>query len=235
MRVLRSPLYPGPSIKLPPVDALPLGARVLVERSDGDFFVLHDGAFIWARLLSPMAYPRGTLSPRPSVTWELLISGAGAPPTDSLLRPRPEQHGACGFSPRATATCRRAIWERRSMSRLTCQACVAAISVLERPCRGDARRSRTASRKWPPHGSRLANLWLKRFDASTAPAAAEYPGRAECLSSVAEGTPPPEPHGYRRAALRKDFRLQRVRDRSYLNSISLPGVGGPASSAPSAL
>ena len=54
VRVLRSPLYPGPSIKLPPVDALPLGARVLVERSDGDFFVLHDGAFIWARHLSPI-------------------------------------------------------------------------------------------------------------------------------------------------------------------------------------
>lgn len=55
VRVLRAPLYPGASIKLPPTDALPLGARVAVIRDDGDFGVLDDGAYIWARHLAPVA------------------------------------------------------------------------------------------------------------------------------------------------------------------------------------
>ncbi len=48
---LMSPVYPGPSIKLPPMMALPFGARVQVERRDGDFAVLTGGRFLWARHL----------------------------------------------------------------------------------------------------------------------------------------------------------------------------------------
>ncbi|WP_342359811.1 C40 family peptidase [Terrarubrum flagellatum] len=55
VRVLRSHLYPGPSIKLPPIEALPLGALVTVAREQGDFRVLDDGAFIWARHLQPLS------------------------------------------------------------------------------------------------------------------------------------------------------------------------------------
>jgi hypothetical protein len=54
VRVLRTPLYPGPGIKLPPLDALPLGARVVVARGEGDFRVLDDGAFVFARHLAPI-------------------------------------------------------------------------------------------------------------------------------------------------------------------------------------
>jgi hypothetical protein len=36
-------VFPGPSIKLPPVDALPLGARISVTRQQGSFAVLPDG------------------------------------------------------------------------------------------------------------------------------------------------------------------------------------------------
>lgn len=50
---LRTFLYPGPSIKLPPVAALSLGSRVAVERMQGDFAVTPHGA-IFARHLVPI-------------------------------------------------------------------------------------------------------------------------------------------------------------------------------------
>jgi len=38
--------FPGPSIKLPPVAALPLGARINVLRNDRAFAVTHDGLYV---------------------------------------------------------------------------------------------------------------------------------------------------------------------------------------------
>lgn len=52
--VLRTHLYPGPSIKLPPLAALQLGALVSVVREHGDFHVLDDGAHVWARHLTAL-------------------------------------------------------------------------------------------------------------------------------------------------------------------------------------
>jgi cell wall-associated NlpC family hydrolase len=43
---LRTLAFPGPSIKLPPSDALPLGARVTVTREDGAFAVTGDGWYL---------------------------------------------------------------------------------------------------------------------------------------------------------------------------------------------
>ncbi|MGY3620588.1 C40 family peptidase [Bradyrhizobium sp. USDA 10063] len=40
---LRTFAFPGPSIKLPPVETLPLGARLNVAREDGVFAVTHEG------------------------------------------------------------------------------------------------------------------------------------------------------------------------------------------------
>jgi hypothetical protein len=51
--VLRTYAYPGPSIKLPPVDLLSLGAGVAVAREDGAFAVLTDGRHIWSGHLKP--------------------------------------------------------------------------------------------------------------------------------------------------------------------------------------
>ncbi len=48
---LRTFLYPGPSIKLPPVAALSLGSRVAVERMQGDFAITPHGA-VFARHLA---------------------------------------------------------------------------------------------------------------------------------------------------------------------------------------
>jgi cell wall-associated NlpC family hydrolase len=40
---LRTFAFPGPSIKLPPVEALPLGARITVVREDGSFALTREG------------------------------------------------------------------------------------------------------------------------------------------------------------------------------------------------
>ncbi len=48
---LRTHVYPGPSIKLPPRMALSLGARLMIARREGDFAVTADGCWLWARCL----------------------------------------------------------------------------------------------------------------------------------------------------------------------------------------
>jgi cell wall-associated NlpC family hydrolase len=51
---LRTHVFPGPSIKLPPVEALALGCRVAVARIEEPFAVTTSGGFIPARHLAPM-------------------------------------------------------------------------------------------------------------------------------------------------------------------------------------
>ncbi|MBX9649087.1 MAG: C40 family peptidase [Xanthobacteraceae bacterium] len=48
---LRTFAFPGPSIKLPPVETLPMGARVTVTREDGAFAVTRDGWYLPRRHL----------------------------------------------------------------------------------------------------------------------------------------------------------------------------------------
>lgn len=43
---LRTFAFPGPSIKLPPVETLPMGARVTIVREDGVFAVTHEGHYL---------------------------------------------------------------------------------------------------------------------------------------------------------------------------------------------
>ena len=52
---LRTLMFPGPSIKLPPAEALPLGARIAVARSDGSFAVTASGGHVPMRHLVPLA------------------------------------------------------------------------------------------------------------------------------------------------------------------------------------
>jgi hypothetical protein len=54
LAALRSFAYPGPSIKLPPVAALSLGACLAIAESRGDFAVTADGWHIYARHLAPI-------------------------------------------------------------------------------------------------------------------------------------------------------------------------------------
>jgi len=51
---LRTHVFPGPSIKLPPVEALALGCRLAVARVEEPFAVTTSGGFIPARHLAPM-------------------------------------------------------------------------------------------------------------------------------------------------------------------------------------
>jgi hypothetical protein len=43
---LRTLVFPGPSIKLPPVDALVLGSKLTIAREDGTFAVTREGTFL---------------------------------------------------------------------------------------------------------------------------------------------------------------------------------------------
>ena len=52
---LRTLVFPGPSIKLPPMDALPLGARIAVAREQESFAVTSSGGFVPKRHLAPVA------------------------------------------------------------------------------------------------------------------------------------------------------------------------------------
>jgi hypothetical protein len=38
--------FPGPSIKLPPIDTLPFAAKVSISRNDGGFSITHDGCYL---------------------------------------------------------------------------------------------------------------------------------------------------------------------------------------------
>lgn len=52
---LRTLVFPGPSIKLPPLAALPFGAAVAVLRTAEPFAVLADGGYVPVRHLAPLA------------------------------------------------------------------------------------------------------------------------------------------------------------------------------------
>jgi cell wall-associated NlpC family hydrolase len=51
--VLRTHAYPGPGIKQPPRFAISLGARLCIERIEGDFAIATDGLHYFARHLAP--------------------------------------------------------------------------------------------------------------------------------------------------------------------------------------
>ena len=46
--------FPGPSIKLPPIEALPLGARLAVARIEAPFAITASGGYVPARHLAPL-------------------------------------------------------------------------------------------------------------------------------------------------------------------------------------
>jgi cell wall-associated NlpC family hydrolase len=51
---LRTFIFAAPSIKLPPIEALPFGARVAIARIEGPFAVTRSGAFVPAMHLAPV-------------------------------------------------------------------------------------------------------------------------------------------------------------------------------------
>jgi len=51
---LRTHAFPGPSIKMPPLEALPLGARLAIARMEDRMAVTHTGAYVPASHLVPL-------------------------------------------------------------------------------------------------------------------------------------------------------------------------------------
>ena len=51
---LRTLAFPGPSIKLPPVDTLVLGSKLAIAREDGSFAVTREGTFLPKAHLAPL-------------------------------------------------------------------------------------------------------------------------------------------------------------------------------------
>lgn len=51
---LRTLVFPGPSIKLPPADTLVLGSKLAIAREDGSFAVTREGAFLPKTHLAPL-------------------------------------------------------------------------------------------------------------------------------------------------------------------------------------
>lgn len=51
---LRTFVFPGPSIKLPPRAALTFGTTLAIARSEGNFAVTHDGGYLPAQHLAPL-------------------------------------------------------------------------------------------------------------------------------------------------------------------------------------
>ena len=51
---LRTFVFPGPSIKLPPRAALTLGTPLAIARSEGNFAITHDGGYLPAQHLAPL-------------------------------------------------------------------------------------------------------------------------------------------------------------------------------------
>ncbi|MGB5903698.1 MAG: C40 family peptidase [Xanthobacteraceae bacterium] len=53
---LRTFVFPGPSIKLPPRAALTLGTTLAIARSEDNFAITHDGGYLPAQHLAPLAH-----------------------------------------------------------------------------------------------------------------------------------------------------------------------------------
>ena len=73
---LRTFAFPGPSIKLPPVETLPLGACVTVAREDGAFAMTDEGWYLPHGMSSASRRWKRTLSRSPNVSSARPISGA---------------------------------------------------------------------------------------------------------------------------------------------------------------
>jgi cell wall-associated NlpC family hydrolase len=67
--VLRSFVFPGPSIKLPPLAALSLGSRISVAQETGDFAVTDRGGYLWRGHL----VPAGTVETDPVAVAERFV------------------------------------------------------------------------------------------------------------------------------------------------------------------
>ena len=83
---LRTLAFPGPSIKLPPLEALPLGARLAVARIEDRMAVTHPAPMCRPRILRRSTGMKRISSRSPSASSARPICGAARPRLVSIAR-----------------------------------------------------------------------------------------------------------------------------------------------------
>ena len=86
---LRTLMFPGPSIKLPPLEALPLGARLAIARIEDRMAVTQSGGMCRRSTLRRSTRMKRISSPSRSASSARLICGAARPRSASTARARP--------------------------------------------------------------------------------------------------------------------------------------------------
>ena len=83
---LRTLVFPGPSIKLPPLEALPLGARLVIARIEDRMAVTPSGAYVPATHLAPLDRNETDFVAWPSASSARPICGAARRRSASTAR-----------------------------------------------------------------------------------------------------------------------------------------------------
>ncbi len=153
---LRTFAFPGPSIKLPPIEALPLGAKLAVARIEDRMAVTQAGAYVPAAHLKPIGENETDFVAVAErfVGVPYLWGGKTALGLDcsGLVQ---IALAACGIScPRDSDMQEQALGTvHRGRSR-SLRSAARRSRVLERPCRHRARPWQPPSRQRVPHGGR---------------------------------------------------------------------------------
>ncbi len=130
VNVLRTFVYPGPSMKLPPLTALSLGSTVQVARIEGDFAITAQGA-IFAAHLAPARGSRGGFRLRRRAVHRRPIPWAARPASASIVPASSSSRCRC-LRHRRPARQRHAVCVARRDAARRCACCGAATSCSGR-------------------------------------------------------------------------------------------------------
>ena len=149
---LRTFAFPGPSIKLPPLEALPLGARLAVVRIEDRLAVTRSGAYVPSPHLAPLDFtePDFVAVAERFLGVPYLWGGKTALGLDCSGLVQVALTAAGLSCPRDSDMQEAAL--RRAGRAGSCRAATRRPRLLERPCRRRARPLNAHSRQRLPHG-----------------------------------------------------------------------------------